>query len=189
MPRKKRKPRIPEEEHTHLAVRVTSHEASAGAAVNHNVYAPQYARNVDDDDPLYEFTAHLVISGIATYPEDRAGETYELTIYGNDAPSRRLDATLKDAQVRDRYDAPQYRPYRGRQIPVYDPPKGIGHLDKIRGEPRWAGRLFVRHQFVSDALALLALGKTLYLAIHERKEKRARWIQGLMLQTADPENE
>jgi hypothetical protein len=80
MPRKKNLQTKSGEEHTQLAIRVEHYEARVEASVNHDVYAPQYAWNLDGDDPLYEFTAQLTITGIATYPKDRAGNRYELTV-------------------------------------------------------------------------------------------------------------
>lgn len=131
----------------------------------------------------------LTITGTLTYPEKRAGDGYELTVCGGDVRSSDLNATVKDVQARDEYGSPQYREYRGRQIPVYNPPSGLGHLEKVRGEARWTGWLFVASRFVNDALVLLSHGKSLFLAIHECKDKRKRWIRALSLQTTNPEDE
>ena len=60
---------------------------------------------------------------------------YELTIYGDDVPSRRRNATLRDAQARDERGSPQYRKYRGREIPVYNRPRAWG-FSKRSGEGR-----------------------------------------------------
>jgi hypothetical protein len=60
-----------------------------------------------EDDPLYKFTAQLTITGTSTYPKERAGDTFELTISGNNAPSQRNEATLRDAQARDEHGSPQ----------------------------------------------------------------------------------
>ncbi|RWH76836.1 MAG: hypothetical protein EOQ86_19595 [Mesorhizobium sp.] len=189
MPRKRTRQKRSEEEHTHLAIRVERCEASVEARINYDVYAPQHAWDLDDDDPLYQFTTQLTLVGIATYPEGRAGDSYELTIYGSDSDSRRVSATVKDVQERDEHASPKYRQYRGRQIPIYNPPSGMGLIDKIRGEPRWTAWLRVPPRFTSDALALLSDGRTLFLAIHERKKDRARWIQSVRLQTIDPAEE
>ena len=189
MPSKKIRQRKPKEEHTHLAIRIECYEASVATSINHDVYAPQYSFHSHERAPLYEFGASLTITGIAKYPTDRAGDSYVVTLYGDDAPSRHLDRTLEDVQVRDEYGSPQYRDYRGRQIPVYEPPGGLGYLEKIKGEERWTAGLFVAPRIVSDMLVLLGHERALYLAIHERKENRTRWIQGLTLQTVDPEEE
>lgn len=187
MPRKRQSK--PEEEHTRIAIRVEAYAAQVDAGINRNAFAPQYAWDLNDDDPLYTFTSYLQITGMSVYPEGRAGDRYELTIYGDDAPSRRLDAKLKDAQARDKHGSPQYRSYRGREIPVYSPPEGMGLLDKIRGERSWTAWLHAAPRFVSDALTLLTLRKDLFLTIHERKIERTRWVQGVTLQTSDPREE
>ncbi|RUX42924.1 hypothetical protein EOA33_30635 [Mesorhizobium sp. M4A.F.Ca.ET.050.02.1.1] len=189
MPRKMKRRKQTVEEHTHLGIRVEHYEASVEAAVNYNVYSPQSAWNSDDDDPLYRFTTRLIVAGISTYPEERAGDRYEVTIYGDNLGSGDVRATLKDVQERDEYGSPKYRSYRGRQIPIYNPPSGMGLIDKIRGEPRWTAWLRVSPRFTSDALALFGNGRSLFLAIHERKRDRARWVQSVSLQTTDPAEE
>lgn len=189
MPRTIKRQKQPEEEHTHLALRVERCDASVEAAINYNVYAPESAWNSDDDDPLYRLTTRLTVAGISTYPEERAGETYEVTIYGDNLGSGDIRATLKDVQERDEHGSPKYRQYRGRQIPIYKPPRGMGLIDTIRGEPRWTVWLRVSPRFTSDALALLDNGRSLYLAIHERKMNRTRWVQSVSLQTTDPAEE
>lgn len=189
MPRTSKRQKQPEEEHTNLALRVERCDVSVEAAVNYNVYAPQSAWNSDDDDPLYRFTTRLTVAGISTYPEERAGDTYEVTIYGDNLGSGDIRATLKDVQERNELGSPRYRQYRGRQIPIYKPTPGMGLIDKIRGEARWTVWLRVSPRFASDALALMSDGRSLFLAIHERKKDRARWIQSVSLQTTDPTNE
>lgn len=190
MPRRAKHERRPAEEHTHIAIRVDNYQAAVTASINHDVYGPQYALSLDDDDPVYEFTNQVIVTGTATYPNERAGDTYEFTIYGDDAPSRHHDAKLKDVQARDKYGSPQYRTYRGKQIPVYVAPKGLGVLNKIRGEASWRAWLFVAPRFVNDALMLLGQrATTLFIALHERKAERTRWIQRVSLQTTDPAEE
>jgi hypothetical protein len=163
--------------HTRIAIRVEGYEAHIDAAINHNAHAPQYALRPDDDDPLYTFTSHLRIIGKSIYPENRTGDRYELRIYGDDAPSRRLNVTLGDVHTRDEHGTLQFRTYRGRAIPVYSPPEGMGLLEKIRGENSWTGWLHVLPRFVTDTLVLLAHEKDLFLVILERKVERTRWIQ------------
>ena len=190
MPRKKRRaaPKSAEE-HTHLAVIVEHHKVSISSSINHAAYHPEYAYRLDLDDPLYRFTMHLEIAGTCTYPEKRAGDAYAVTLYGEDAPSMGINATLKSAQVVDEHYSPVYKSYRGRDVPVFDPPKGMGFLEKVRGEARWTAWLRAQPRFVSDALMLLGQGRSVYLAIRERKEKRTRWVQGLSIQTTDPAEE
>jgi len=141
MPRRAK--RKPAEEHTHIGIGVDRYQAAVTASINHSVYGPQYALSLNDDDSVYEFTNQVTITGTATYPDERAGDTYEFTIYGDDTPSHHRDAKLKDVQARDKYGSPQYRTYHGREIPVYVAPKGLGMLDKVRGEASWRAWLFV----------------------------------------------
>ncbi|MEI9410493.1 hypothetical protein [Mesorhizobium salmacidum] len=159
MPRKTKRQKQPDEEHTHLAIRVERYEASVEAAINYNVYTPQTAWSSDDDDPLYRFISRLTVAGLSTYPEERAGDTYEITVYGDNLGSGDIRATLKDVQERDQHGSVKYRQYRGTQIPIYNPPPGIGLIDKIRGEPRWTAWLRVSPHYTSDALALLRNGR------------------------------
>lgn len=189
MPRKQRKAKKPEDEHTHLAVRVDRYDAHVSAGINHNAYQPQYAFDLDEDDPLYRFTTHLEIVGTCTYPEVRAGDEYLVTIYGEDAPSMGMDRTLKSIQARDEHHAPVYRTYRGKRVPVFIVPKGMGLLEKIRGQARWTAWLHAAPRFVSDALVVLAQRRQVYVAIHERREQRSRWVQSLSVQTTDPAEE
>ncbi|RWB99687.1 MAG: hypothetical protein EOQ57_18160 [Mesorhizobium sp.] len=132
------------------------------------------------------FTEQLTVGGKSIYPEERAGDTYEVTIYSNNLYSGDIRATLKDVQARDEHGSPKYRQYRGRQIPIYIPPPGMGLIDKVRGEPRWTVWLRVSPRFTTEALALLRDERSLFLAVHELKKGRRRWVQNLSLQTTDP---
>jgi hypothetical protein len=116
--RKARRQKRSEDEYTYLAIRVSSYEAEADASINHDVYYPQHAFELDDRDPVFQFITRLVITGTSTWPENRTGDVYEVTIYGDDAPSRHVHATLEDVQARDEYRARQYRDYRGAKVPM-----------------------------------------------------------------------
>ena len=83
----------------------------------------------------------------------------------------------------------KYRKVSGRSLPVYDIPEGLGLLDKDRGTRNWNGWLWVPEQTLTQMLILLTNVKPLYLEIHERKVKRTRWINGLRVQTTDPNEE
>ncbi len=189
MPKKKKRQKVPDDEHAHLAIRVDGYEAKIGATINHNVFAPQFAWNLEDDDPLFEFVTQLVISGTITYPEERSGASFEITFLASNTGSKDFQSTLKDVQARDEHGVPEYRIYRGRQIPIYKPPKGMGLVDKIRGEASWVAHLRVSPSFVSNALALLTTGRRLFLAVNERKSDQTRWIQSANLQTTNPAEE
>jgi len=186
----RRKPtKKPREEHSHIAIRLEHYEAEVEASVNSHAYAPQYAWNLDDDDPLYEFTNGVAITGISTYPPERQGDSYEITLHGKDSPSHRVNAKLRDVQARDKSGSLQYRAYRGRQIPIYVPPNGLGLVDKVRGERRWNAWLFVTPHLINDMLVLLGQQRKLFVSLHERKVDRSRWVQSIALQTKDPAEE
>jgi hypothetical protein len=185
MPRKSKRRRKLVEEHTHLALRIDKYEARVETSVNYHAHEPQYAWRDTEDEPLYHFLGRLVILGTSTYPEKRAGETYELTIYGDDSPDSRINWKLTDVQLVDEHRVPKYREYRGKQLPVYAPPKGIATLDKVHGEPRRHAAIFVSQRFVTDLLILLGHNRQLFMAIHERKIEGQRWIQSVSLQTTD----
>lgn len=186
---KKTRRRKGEDEHTYLAIRVDSYEAQAEASVNLNAYYPQLAITLDDRDPLFRFVTQVCVSGTAIEPEKRAGEVFELSICGDDAPSRAVNVTLERVQTRDEQGLPRYRAYRGGSLPVYDAPPGMGLLQKVRGERCWTGWINALPRLVSDMLLLLGTGRELYIALHERKRGRERWVQSLSLQTTDPHEE
>jgi hypothetical protein len=190
MPKKKRRIRAKHvEEYAHVALRVESYKARVEAALNHYAHNPEYAFRDTEEEPLYHFLAHLEIAAIFTFPEDRADQPCELTIYGEDHPESSTYWKLKDVQKRDEHRTPVYRTYRGKDIPVYLPPKGMGVLERARGESRWRGTLWGPPRFVTDLLLLLAHDRTLFLSITERKLERHRWIQSVTLQTTDPAEE
>lgn len=189
MPRKKTRRRKQVEEYTHIALRVDGYEARVANSVNSYAHEPKYSWRDTEDEPLYHFLGRLIIVGTSTYPDERAGETYELTIYGEDSPDSWINRKLKDVQLVDEHHVPKYREYRGKRIPVYAPPKGIATLDKVHGAPRWHGAVFVSPRFITDLLILLGHTRKLFMAIHERKIERQRWIQSVSLQTTDPAEE
>lgn len=189
MPRRSRRRKKQEEEYTFLGIRVSSYQAGMDASINHDAYNPQYAFNLDERDPLYRFITRLLIIGAATWPEDRAGDIYEVTLYGDEAPSRNLNATLDDVHARDEHGSRQYRTYRGKRVPVYKPPSGIGLLYKVRGEKRWTAWINAPPRLASDMLTLLASGTQLYMALTEVKRGRRRWVTRFTLQTTDPAEE
>jgi hypothetical protein len=177
------------EQYTFVSIRVESYEISFDASVNSALYTPQYTWSLNDEGLLYEFQAHLTIRGTCFSPNERMGDEYELTMYSAIPQVSRLGTTLEDAQKRDAYGSPEYRTYRGKQIPVYDAPKGLGRIEKVRGQPRWTSWLPVQANFTTDLLSLLSHQRPLFLTINERKEERVRWVQRLSIQTTNPEEE
>ena len=190
MPRnKKRRTAKQTEQHSFLTAKVESCDISAEAAINSAIYSPDTAWLDDDGDLLYQFTAMLTLEGRFEASDERTGHGLDLTIYGNDAPSRSLSETLSDVQERDAHGSRQYRKYRGRDIPVYRAVHGLATMDKLRGEQRWHCWLQAPTRFVHDLLAILDQERVHWLAIHEVKVNRQRWVRRISLQTTDPSEE
>ena len=168
------------------SIKVTNFKVRIGAAINHDVRVPKY---YSDDAKIYEFGTYLEIEGISIYPEEKEGCTYEFTVYGYEPRPGTFDRTLGDYHVREEDGGRKYRKVRGENIPVYDPPKGIGPLQRHRGTQDWIGWAWVPSQIVSDMLAVLPLVQPLYLELHECKIDRRTWIVGLTLQNTDPAEE
>lgn len=79
--------------------------------------------------------------------------------------------------------------YRGREVPIYRPPHGLGVIDKARGEPEWRTSLFVKPGFVDRWLALLGSSRELFISLHECRTGRKRWVRGIELITSNPEED
>lgn len=186
---KKRRQRKPAAQRFHLAIRVDHYEVRSGISINHHVYGPAFEIGDIDIQPLIHFRTNLEIAGIATDPPERAGDRYELSVYTEDAPDAIIYWNLKDVQAVDRVGVRQTRKYRGKDIAVYRPPKGLGLLSKTRGEPLWTGAIFVQPRYVTDLLVLLGQGQELFMAIDETKKERQHWIDDFSLQTTDPAEE
>lgn len=188
MPRKSRSEST-KQEYTHLSIRIERYEASIDAGINHDALAPEYAWDLDMDEPLYSFTAQIEVFGTVTYPEERAGEAWEITIYDGRRLRHYLDATLNSIHTVDDKGVHQYRTYRGKDVPVLRAPKGMGHVAKVRGEHALSAWLYASPQFLSDALVLLGQRRMLFMAAHESREGRTRRLQSLSIQTIDPAEE
>jgi hypothetical protein len=187
MKRKKRSKA--EASYTQLGVRLERYEVEAGVDVNLHLEHPHLAFHDADDDPLFEHITRLVLTGTTTYPSDRAGECFELTIRGDDSASTRVGLKLRDMQLRDNNRVPQYREYRGQTLPVYRPVPGIASVSRAGKTSPWTAWINLAPRLVSDMLALLSMSGRLYLAILERNQGRERWIRRLSLQTRDPASE
>lgn len=185
MPRKKKnKSKI--EEYSFLAIEVNGYSAAIEAAINYEVKKPY---DCDEDAKVYNFGSRLEIKGICTYPETRQGEEYSITVYGSEMREGMFDLRLKDCHVRGEDWQLKYQKVRGKEVPVYDVPKNIGMIDRIRGTKNWTGWLWVHPRIVSDMLTLLPHVRPLYLEIYERREGRRHWLTNFSLQTNDPAEE
>jgi len=126
---------------------------------------------------------------VCIYPDEREGQKYSFTVYGREIHAVEFDATLSDCHVRDEDGTPKCRRARGKDIPVYEVPQGIGGIERVRGTMDWSGWCWISPRAVSDMLALFPNASPLYISLHERRIGRNRWINGLTLQTTDPAEE
>ena len=96
MTHKKKRRSKRDDEHAHFIIHVERHDASVDAAVNHDVYAPQYAWSNDERGPLYEFRSRLRDVGTVNDPPNHIGHTFEMMLYGDDASSRHHDTSVME---------------------------------------------------------------------------------------------
>ena len=174
------------DEYSFLAIKVLSYKAYVDASINYEVRDKCHYSN---DAKIYKFSSHLEIEGICTWPEEREGDEYAITIYGHEIRQGDFELTLSDCNVMDEHWSPKYKRVRGKDVPVYDVPKGMGTLNKVRGAALWTGCIWVPTSTITNMLNLLTAVTLLYIAIHENKIERHRWIVGLTLQTTDPADE
>lgn len=183
MPHRKK---TPKEEHSYLDLEVIDYAVRISASINHNIRSGHFCT---EKTRVYEFSTHLEIQAKQTYPEYDAGIPYEFSIYGASSSTTEFSMTLADCHLRHDDGSKTYRKVRGRQEPVYDIPKGIGHLEKIRGEKAWYGWLWVSESSTDQMLSLLPHVRPLYIDIHSLKSGRNYWIVNFTLQTSDPGSE
>lgn len=131
----RRKPK-PAQEHTHLAIRVESFNASVSAGINPSLYGDR-SRVILREDLILESSIGLEVRGVCTYPPPRAGGKFEITIH-TETPAR-AGLRVKDTHRRDENNVPQYEKKRGNLYPVYDLPPGLGLIELRRSDDVWAG--------------------------------------------------
>ncbi|TQE99598.1 MAG: hypothetical protein FKY71_07725 [Spiribacter salinus] len=190
MPKKKARAarkKKPAEAHEHLGARVTGYKIDIEAGLNLDLKGGGL-RYPAPDDPLYTYRTLLTLYGECIDPDERAGEIYDFLIVG-DARAARDHLTVADIQDRDRDGGPKTRLYRGVEIPVYDRPPGITTMFPGGGKRHFQCYLPVPPQLASDMLTALAAGAAPYMAIHEHKVGRKRWIDTLTLQNTHPAEE
>jgi len=146
-------------------------------------------KKFESDAKVYSFTSSIELEGFYIYSDDRDNEEIQLTVYGTDEGPYDFDTVLADCHVRDENGTYKFRRVKGQEIPVYDIPKGIGHIERMRGKKIWSGFAWVNQQTVTNMLTLLPTVSSLYLSMHERKIDRNRYIVGLTLDTKNPDEE
>ena len=173
-------------DHTFLSIKVSQYQIAVGESIDINLRTT-VPRSWGDSDHEVSLDFRLNIAGSCTYPEHRAGDSYKITLYGERAARERL--TFEDIRVRDKYNAPIYRKYRGQDYPVFKLPSGLGTVERRRGTREWHTTLFLGPHSVGRMLAVLSLGSDHYVSIDECKIDRQRWVRGFSLQTTDPAKE
>jgi len=174
------------EQYEFVYIAISDFSAQVNASVNYEARMP---RHQHDELRVYSFGSTLMVSGLCTYPEEREGHQYQITIYGREPGEGDLQAKLADYHVRDKNGMPKYRKSRGREVPVYDAPNGLGLLEKQRGLNFWNGWLWVPESTVAQMFTLVTSKQPVYIDIHERRIGRTPWINGFCLQTTDPSEE
>lgn len=169
-----------------LSLEISSYKASVDAAISYRV---RDKKHYEEDAKVFDFHSSVEIECRSLWPENRADSHFYLTIYGRELSHEPFSMTLDDCHVRDEFGERQYTKRRGERVPVYRVPKGIGYLEKVRGENAWSGVAWVAGPCLSDMLMLLPTVRPLYVFIHELRESRNRSIVGLTLQTTDPAEE
>lgn len=188
MPKKRAsKKKKPTETHEHLGACVTGYKLDIEAGLNLDLKSGGL-RYPEPQDPVYTYRTLITLYGEGVYPDERAGEIYDFLIVG-DARAAEHRLTIADIQARDRDGVPKTRLYRGVEIPVYERPAGITTMFPGGGKRHFHAYLPVPPQLASDMLTALATGAAPYLAIHEHKVGRKRWIDTLTLQNTHPAEE
>jgi len=180
------KKKSPKPEYYTLFYKLTDYEVAVDASINYEV---RDKRNQYSDANVYSFSSRMELEGVCIHHEDREGHIGLFTIYGTDSERHGLDIQLKDCHEMDDDGDRKYRRVRGQSVPVYNVPKGIGHIEKVRGEDAWAGWAWVKPQTFNDMLILLSSVKPIYISIHELKIGRVRHMVSFTLGNKDPEEE
>ena len=184
---RKKAQRRPKAEYAFPAVQVTRFDVRIGAGFSLQVLGEEL-NWCDPDTPVFEASRHLELTGVFLAPPDRKEHELRLHVYGERASAQRCRDRVVDYHVLDRHGNPKYRQRKGYQVPVYDLPNGMAVLSKRRGVPEWDMALFTDLSIVSDWLVMRGI-EPLYLALHELKVDRRRWIRSVDLQTTDPMEE
>ena len=171
--------------HTFIGIRVDSYDVRSGAGINPSVLGRLV--DLNRDDSFFESATRLEIRGAGTYPEDRLGHKFDLTIY-EEQPAR-FNTRVKDFHILDGHKVPKYRKNRGKPVPIYSFPLGMAVIERRRNDATWTAWVAVEPKIVSNMLVMLGQARPNYLSVHEMKVERRRWIRSIYLQTTDPATE
>lgn len=180
--------KIQQPEYTLLGILINDYHVRSDAGTNLHLHGSPRTW-IDENEPVYTFETHMTLYGTCMYPEDRAGDSYEITLFGSQSSPRDLRLKVKDLHERDKKDMPRYHTYRGVCRPVYAEPPSLTFVNKIYGESRWTVWLPTVPQMVTDSLLLVSGKKPVYVSMNEKKVGRQRHVQSLSVQTTDPSDE
>jgi hypothetical protein len=96
----------PVEEYSFISIKIQNHKARVGASINHRAKDKRYQH---DELRVYSFDSSLEVAGIYTYPEERSGERFLLTVYGDKPDEGDLSSRLRDFHIKDKNGDPKYR--------------------------------------------------------------------------------
>lgn len=182
---KKRKK--PQPEFSIICLEVTSYRASMDSGINHEVHDKRVA---DRNTKVFSFSTRLEIKARCTYPEENVGTTYCLNICSGSREEEKLSTKMDDYHVIDDKWQPVYKKSSKGPVPVYNLPKGVGHLEHQRSASSWTGWVTLSRQTVSDMLALLPHVRPLYISFYQFPAgKRFYDINHFSLQTSNPAEE
>jgi hypothetical protein len=170
-------------EYSFLTLEVNSFDVRIGSAINHKLRTRKACSpsiKVQEHHTVLDLTCNNID------PDNPLSDSYSFTIYGDAHPYPRLESTLEDCHEEDEEGFKKYRKQKGVEIPVYDIPKGLAVLSKLRGERHWSTALWLPRDIVSDMLVLLSGSKKVYAFVHLKHMDRDLWILGFDLQTSNP---
>jgi hypothetical protein len=160
------------DDYAFLAIKVSKCEVAVGESINVHLRTT-VPYSWDDSDPVIAPDFRLTIAGTCTYPEHRARDYYEITIYGEKIAREQL--TFKQIRVRDEYDVPTWPVVTNILCSSY--PLGWQPWNDCVERESGAHVCGSRPDTVSRMLTLLGSGRALYVSIHEHKIERQRWVQ------------
>ena len=154
--------------------------------VNYEIHDRRYAH---PECRVFRYETDLDLRGTISYPEDRAGDEIDISIWGHEPQDGYFSATLDQFHVRDAAGLPKYRKRGDRSDPVYEPPESVGFIERRRGTRIWSGAVYMPPAIISDMLTLLVGSTPAFLMINELKIGRRRVIRSITVQNKSAEDE
>ncbi|GAA5526180.1 hypothetical protein Maes01_02775 [Microbulbifer aestuariivivens] len=182
----KRKSATTKAEYSFICAEVKDYSVRVSGEINYEIHDRRYAH---PECRVFRYETDLDLRGTISYPEDRAGDEINISIWGHNPQDGHFSATLDEFHVRDAAGLPKYRKRGDRSDPVYESPESVGFIERRRGTRIWSGAAYMPPAIVSDILTLLVGDGQAFLMINELKIGRRRAIRSITLQNRHPENE